>query len=215
VNVLVMAKEPVPGRVKTRLCPPCSPVEAAALAAAALEDTLCAALSSGADRVVLALEGGRGAWCPPGVEVIEQGTGSLDHRLAHAWQRVGGPGVQIGMDTPQVTGSDLDGAMATLMNADRDATLGLAADGGWWLIGLRRSDERVFLGVPMSRPDTGQRQQARLRELGLRCGTEPVRRDVDRFDDAVEVAGDAPTTRFAACFRSLIADGRPAVGVGS
>jgi uncharacterized protein len=212
MHVLVMAKEPVPGRVKTRLCPPCSPEEAAALAAAALADTLAAARSSGADRVVLALDGDPGTWCPPGVELIDQASGSLDRRLAEAWQRVGGPGVQIGMDTPQVTGADLDGAMATLVDAGRNATLGLATDGGWWLIGLRRADERVFVGVPMSRPDTGRRQQARLDALGLSHGVEPVRRDVDRIEDAIEVASEAPSTCFAACLRSLHVGGRLVAG---
>ena len=73
----MLAKEPAPGRVKTRLCPPCSPVEAALVAAAALADTLDAAVASGADRVVLALDGRPGPWCPPGVVVIGQGTAAI------------------------------------------------------------------------------------------------------------------------------------------
>src|ERR1700753_3823247 len=64
VHVLVMAKEPIPGRGKPRLSPPCTPQEAAALAAAALADVLAAATTCGADRVVLALDGRPGAWCP-------------------------------------------------------------------------------------------------------------------------------------------------------
>jgi uncharacterized protein len=93
VDLIVLAKEPVPGRVKTRLCPPCSPAEAASLAAAALADTLAAATASGADRVVLALDGRVGPWCPPGVHVVTQGTGGLDRRLATAWSAVPGPAV--------------------------------------------------------------------------------------------------------------------------
>ena len=57
VDLLVLAKEPVAGRVKTRLCPPCSPTEAAAVAEAALADTLAAAVATGADRVVVSLDG--------------------------------------------------------------------------------------------------------------------------------------------------------------
>jgi uncharacterized protein len=211
VDLIVLAKEPVAGRVKTRLCPPCTPEEAASLAAAALADTLAAAIASGADRVVLALDGRPGPWCPPGVAIVGQGTGGLDERLATAWSAVAGPAVQIGMDTPQVTEGDLDAAMSALddtVDGDTvDAALGPAADGGWWAIGLRRPDARVFLGVPTSRPDTGMRQAGRLASLGLRTRLLPVRSDVDTWEDAVEVAALAPTTAFAAAVRRLVGTG--------
>ena len=57
-HVIVMAKSPRPGRVKTRLCPPCTAAEAAMVAAAALADTLAAVAACGAARKVLALDGG-------------------------------------------------------------------------------------------------------------------------------------------------------------
>jgi uncharacterized protein len=212
VDVIVLAKEPVPGRVKTRLCPPCSPDGAASLAAAALADTLAAATASGARRVVLALDGRPGPWCPPGVVIVDQGTGGLDRRLATAWSAVPGPAVQIGMDTPQVTADDLDAAMSALADDSMDAALGPAADGGWWAIGLRRPDPRVFLGVPMSRPDTGERQARRLASLGLRTSTLPIRTDVDTWADALDVAAAAPTTGFAATVRHLVAAGVVASG---
>jgi glycosyltransferase A (GT-A) superfamily protein (DUF2064 family) len=205
VDVIVLAKEPVPGRVKTRLCPPCTAASAAALAAAALADTLAAATASGADRVVLALDGRPGPWCPPGVAVVGQGTGGLDRRLATAWSAVPGPAVQMGMDTPQVTADDLDAAMSSLGSDGVDAVLGRATDGGWWAIGLRRPDARVFVGVPMSRPDTGDRQAARLASLGLRTRPLPVQTDVDTWTDALHVAASSPATRFAATVRALVA----------
>ena len=55
--LIVLAKAPVPGRVKTRLCPPATPEQAASLAAAALADTLAAALRVPAAQVVVALDG--------------------------------------------------------------------------------------------------------------------------------------------------------------
>lgn len=196
-DLIVMAKEPVPGRVKTRLCPPCTPAQAAALAEAALADTLDAALASGARRVVLALDGRPGPWCPHGVEVVGQGAGPLDRRLTAAWAAAtSGPAVLVGMDTPQVTAADLDAALRAL--ADHDAVLGPAVDGGWWALGLRRLHTRAFVGVPMSRADTGARQRQRLMALGLRPAPLPVRTDVDTWDDAVAVAGAAPGGRFAA-----------------
>src|SRR6059058_5897007 len=96
-HVLVLAKSPEPGRVKTRLCPPLSPAEAADVAAAALADTLDAAAACGADRKILALAGPPGPWLPAGFEVIEQRGTGLAERLANAWIAAGGGGVQIGM----------------------------------------------------------------------------------------------------------------------
>ena len=85
MHVLVVAKSPVAGRVKTRLCPPCTPAEAAALAEAALADTLTAAAACGAARRLVALDGPAGPWLPEGFEVFAQCQGGLDRRLAHAW----------------------------------------------------------------------------------------------------------------------------------
>jgi hypothetical protein len=205
VDLIVVAKEPLPGRVKTRLCPPCSPAEAAALAAAALADTLDAATASGADRVVLALDGRPGPWCPPGVDIVDQGDGGLDRRLTAAWAATRGPAVQVGMDTPQLTAGDLDAVMAALAAPGVDAVLGPATDGGWWTVGLRRPHPHAFLGVPTSRPDTGARQHGRLAALGLRTRTLPACTDVDSWSDAVAVAVGAPGTRFAATVRRLVA----------
>ena len=194
MHVLVMAKAPAAGRVKTRLCPPCTPERAAALAEAALRDTLDAALASAADRCVLALDGPAGSWVPAGVEVIPQRGDRLDERLAHAWADVGDGGVQIGMDTPQVTPALLDLGLAAL---DRhDAALGLADDGGWWAIGLRAPRLDVFLGVATSTARTGADQRRRLETLGLDVAALPRLRDVDTWPDACAVAAACPSSRF-------------------
>jgi rSAM/selenodomain-associated transferase 1 len=199
VHVTVLAKAPVAGRVKTRLVPPYTHAEAASLAEAALADTLAASLASGADEVVVALDGRPGPWLPAGCRVVPQRGAGLDERLAAAWADAGGPGIQIGMDTPQVQAHDLDAALATL--DDHDAALGLAEDGGWWAIALRCPDRRVFLGIPTSRDDTGARQRRRLDRLGLRVADLPVLRDVDHAEDVVAVAALAPGSRFAAAAR--------------
>ncbi len=201
MDLLVLAKAPVPGRVKTRLCPPCTPEEAAALAAAALADTLDAAIASAADRVVLGLEGEPGTWCPAGVEVVPQGTGALGERLDTLWSHARGPALQIGMDTPQVTAALLDSAMATV--AKEGAALGPAVDGGWWALGLPHAIRGCFDGVEPSRSDTGAQQRARLGELGWSPAALPVLRDVDVWEDARVVAAQAPRTRFARSVRSL------------
>jgi uncharacterized protein len=195
--LIVLAKAPRPGRSKTRLCPPCTPREAAALARAALADTLDAVLSTPAERHVLVLDGPAGGWLPPRCEVVAQRGRGLDERLAHAFDDVGQAGLLVGMDTPQVTRDDLAAALVRLMAPGTDAVLGPAPDGGYWAIGLREPDPRAFLGVPMSTAHTGRAQHARLLALGLRVALLPARRDVDRIADARAVAELAPTGRFA------------------
>lgn len=197
-TLLVIAKEPVPGRVKTRLTPPYTPAQAASIAEAALADTLDAVVRARARRRVLVLDGKPGR-IPGGFEVIPQRGDGLDERLANAFADVAGagPAVLVGMDTPQVTPALLDEASRKL--ATCDAVFGPAGDGGFWLLGLRRPDPRLLRGVPMSRPDTGACQLERLR--GLRVATLPTLTDVDTAADAVRVAAQAPRTRFAAAVR--------------
>ncbi len=196
-EVLVIAKAPVAGRVKTRLCPPLTFDQAAGLAEAALVDTLEAVAGSRSARRTLVLDGEPGPWLIPGFRVVPQWDGGLDVRLAAAFDHAEGPALLVGMDTPQVTPGLLDACLDLLAGPAVDAVLGLAEDGGWWAIGLRRADPRVFLGVPMSTSTTGRAQWARLRRLGLRCAALPKLRDVDRFDDAVAVAARVPGSRFA------------------
>jgi rSAM/selenodomain-associated transferase 1 len=194
--LLVIAKAPVAGRVKTRLCPPCSPDEAAALAAAALADTLAAATQAvRPSRRVLVLDGDPGDWVPEGFDVLAQRGDGLAERLGAAFADVGGPGLLIGMDTPQVTAALLDAGIAALDGAD--AVLGLARDGGYWAIGLRRPDAAVFRDVPMSAADTGAVQRARLAALRLRTASLPRLRDVDTIADAHAVAALARGGHFA------------------
>jgi glycosyltransferase A (GT-A) superfamily protein (DUF2064 family) len=209
-TLLVIAKQPVPGRVKTRLVPPCTYEQAAALAEAALADTLRTAATVPARRRVLVLDGEPGPWLPPGYDIVPQCGGPLDERLAAAFAGAGGPALLIGMDTPQVTR-----ALLTVDWNAADAVFGPAADGGFWALGLREPDPALLRGVPMSTSDTGAIQRARLIAAGLRVTDLPQLRDVDTAADAVAVAGQAPRSRFAARARELAAvlsPDRPAEG---
>ncbi|MEV6837730.1 DUF2064 domain-containing protein [Streptomyces sp. NPDC051133] len=192
-TLLVIAKEPRPGRVKTRLTPPFSPEQAAQLAEAALADTLRAVAAAPASRRVLVLDGAAGSWLPPGFEVLPQCAGGLDERLADAFAHCSGPALLIGMDTPQVT-PDLLAVDFT----DCDACLGPAQDGGFWALGLAAPDPALLRGVPMSTPVTGAVQRRRLVAAGLRVRDLPCLRDVDTAADARAVAALAPNGRFAA-----------------
>jgi rSAM/selenodomain-associated transferase 1 len=200
--LLVIAKEPLPGRVKTRLCPPCTPAQAAWLALAALEDTLAACdAAAGGGRRLLVLDGRPGAWVPAGWDVVPQRGGDLTERLAAAFGAVGGPALLVGMDTPQIAPAVLEDGLAALDGAE--AVFGPAEDGGYWAIGLSRPDPAVFARVPMSRPFTGAIQRARLAALGLHTVDLPPLRDVDDIAAARAVAAAAPETRFAAALDAV------------
>ena len=199
--IAVIAKAPVAGRSKTRLTPPCTPEQAAALASAALADTLAAVAATPGARRVLVLDGAPGPWLRPGFEVLAQRGAGLAERLAAAFADIGEPALVVGMDTPQLTPAMLRHALDRLAGAD--AVLGAACDGGYWAIGLRAADDAVFAGVPMSEPRTCAVQRARLHALGLATRELPGLRDVDDIADAHAVAALAPRTRFARTLAAL------------
>ncbi|MYS19268.1 hypothetical protein GA0115240_10705 [Streptomyces sp. DvalAA-14] len=197
-TLMVIAKEPRPGRVKTRLTPPYTPEEAAALAEASLADTLAVLAASPARRRLLVLDGTPGHWLPEGIEVIPQTGGGLDERLAAAFALCEGPALLIGMDTPQITPELLRPALLPDRDDPADAWFGPATDGGFWALGLREPDPTLLRGVPMSTPDTGRVQRGRLTGAGLTVRDLPELRDVDTASDAEAVAAHAPGSRFAA-----------------
>lgn len=195
-HVLVMAKAPIAGRVKTRLGREIGKDVAAELAAASLLDTIdaCAAYAPG--RCFLALDG-QLANAVRGLELAERLASwttfaqigiSFPERLANAHAAVPGPVVQVGMDTPQATTGDLEDVVAGL--TANDAVLAPAEDGGWWALALRNpASGDVLRGVPMSTPDTYRDTHAALRSAGLSVGTSTILRDVDTLADADAVAG--------------------------
>lgn len=211
VALVVIAKAPAPGRSKTRLCPPCTPQQAAELAAAALADTLGAVGATPARRHMVAVDGTLET-VPAGFEVIQQRGAGLGERLGHALTAAGGPALVVGMDTPQLTPAAIEHAAARLTRGDVDAVLGPAPDGGYWTIGLQRPDPAAFEGVPMSTPQTFAAQQRKLARLGLAVATLPPVRDVDTIDDARAVANAFPDTTFAV---TLTAQGHAARSANS
>ena len=195
-QLIVLAKEPLPGRAKTRLVPDLGPERAAAVARAALADTLAAVAQVRVGRRTVVLDGAPGDWLPAGTAVLPQGTGDLGDRLAaacaDAWAAFPAPLLLLGMDTPQVTPALLSSALDTLLQPGTDAVLGLADDGGWWALGLRTPVPGLFAGVPMSTAGTGAAQRARLDALGLTTRRLPVLRDIDHVHDIAPVAALQP-----------------------
>ena len=204
-QLVVIAKAPAPGRVKTRLCPPCTPAQAARIAAAALADTLDTVSATPAAGRALAVDGT--LVLPRGWTSVPQRGVGLGERLAAAFAdtwRPGSSSLLLGMDTPQVTVAELGAAADRLRDAD--AVLGPAEDGGWWALGLHDpAHAEVLRTVPMSTSDTGAATLRALRDRGLTVALLPTLRDVDTAVDALAVARlCAPGSRFGAAVSELV-----------
>ena len=212
-TVLVVAKAPVPGLAKTRLAAAVGDMMAADIAAAALLDTLDAVAAAPVARRVVALTGDLRTACRSDeitdrladFTVIAQRGDGFSERLAHAHEdaaEAGLPVIQIGMDTPQVSPA-LIGACGDALQ-DADTVLGMAADGGWWVLGVQDPAMAGCLcGVPMSRPDTGARTLLALFDAGLGVRLVDELADVDTIADIDGVrCACAPTGRFARTTRT-------------
>ncbi len=205
-RVLVVAKAPIPGRVKTRLGATIGHRSSAQLAAAALLDTIIVSTRAvGAARCVIALEGELvdGSLAAQlqheltGWRIVPQRGESLGERIAAAHEDVGtGPVVQIGMDTPQVTVDDLDSLGDLLTRAS--ASLAPAADGGWWALAARdHLLANAIHTVPMSLPSTYDNTLRALRRTGALVQEAHLLVDVDTVDDARHVAANHPDLHFS------------------
>jgi len=212
VTLLVVAKAPEPGRAKTRLAATVGDRVAAEIAAAALLDTLDAVASAQSAARVVALAGDLDAavGCAEIRErlesftVIEQRGDGFADRLAnaHADSADGLPVLQIGMDTPQVTAGLLTGCGRRLLAAP--AVLGLASDGGWWVLGVQKPAMAECLrSVPMSVPETGKLTLKALRDNGIGVTTVEQLADFDVVDDIAGVRDAcAAGSRFARVTRA-------------
>jgi hypothetical protein len=208
--VLVMAKAPVPGQVKTRLGAVVGAQAAAALAAACLLDTLdvCQTVFRDPVRRHIALAGDLERAIRSGAlrEQLHMWTrhpqrgGGFSERLANAHADVataGVPVVQIGMDTPHLAAEHLADVAARVGDGN-DAVLGPAEDGGWWVLAVTQPRfAQALRSVEMSTPTTYADTRTALEAAGARVVDTVTLRDVDTVEDAAHAAAAAPATRFA------------------
>jgi len=210
VTLLVVAKAPVPGRAKTRIAAGLGDHAAAEIAAAALLDTLDAVAAAPVSGRVVALTGELDAASRADeircrladFIVIPQRGADFADRLANAHADAAAaagphPVLQIGMDTPQVTAALLTRCCDALLASP--AVLGMAADGGWWVLGVHSPTEAdVLRAVPMSRDDTGAVTLRALRDTGINVVLVDELRDFDTVDDVLAVRDVCPLeSRFA------------------
>ncbi|TCL79098.1 MULTISPECIES: DUF2064 domain-containing protein [unclassified Curtobacterium] len=199
ITVAVVAKECLPGKVKTRLTPALSPEGAARVASASLADTLSTVRALPADRRVLFFDGDVVPESAEGFDVLHQPGGGLDERLGFLFDAIDGPLLLVGMDTPQVS---TDALAPVFDRPERDAWFGPAEDGGFWSLYLQAPTGDLLRGVPMSQDDTGAVQLARLTDAGLDVGILGELLDVDTMPDAERVAELAPDSGFTQALRA-------------
>ena len=194
MNTLVLfARWPEPGRVKTRLSPALPPALACALHRAMLDDALWSSLSARADRRVVAWAEApafsMGTPVPGGFEQAAQRGADLGARLAAAFaEQLTGPGervVVIGSDCPELSASDLDAAFDALGTCD--LAVGPSRDGGFWLVGLSRPAPQVFDGVAWSTDRALSGMLGNAAAAGLSVARLATRADVDTPADLVRL----------------------------
>ena len=181
---MIFAKAPVAGRVKTRLIPALGPEDAAALAERMLRETVAQALASGLAVELCGEPDPVAWWNGPDVALTPQGGGGLGVRLERAAARVtaGGEAVLlIGADCPGLDAGRLRKAAEALK--EHDAVLHPAEDGGYVLLGLRRSHPSLFAGVAWSTAAVAEQTLARIAALGWSVDVRETLADVDEPGD--------------------------------
>jgi hypothetical protein len=182
-RILVFAKQPVPGRVKTRLVPALGEEGAAALAQQMLDATLAEALASGLPVELCGDPDPDGWYRGPAVALTAQGEGDLGERLSRAARRAlrEGPVLLVGADCPALDRRRLRAAAAALES--HDAVLHPTEDGGYALLGLRRFDVSLFEGIAWSTASVAAATRARIEKLGWTLHVGETLADVDEPAD--------------------------------
>ena len=198
---IVIAKAPRPGLCKTRLEPLLGPDGCARLQRELIRRATTWAAAVGTPYVTFTPDDGHdeiAELCPPGTRLIPQVEGDLGDRLAaataHVLEEHGGPVVLIGVDTPQLLPAIGHAALADLADGV-DVTFGPAADGGYYLVGLREPHPEVF-ALPTEEWGGPRVLDLSLRaadEAGLSLGMLRSERDLDEPKDAEAFLADPLT----------------------
>ena len=201
--IAVMAKQPEPGKVKTRLCPPLTPEQAADLSEAFFLDTV--SLVSGIEKtdIFVAYDPDTALdffsrMTPAFVKFVAQGQGDLGARLSGISRKVFSHGyrklVILASDTPHLPRDCIRLAFARL--DDTDIVLGPCDDGGYYLIGSSSPALGLFEGIPWSTSRVLDLTIGRAREAGMTCELLPSCYDIDKWDDATRLMKDLKVNTF-------------------
>ncbi len=211
--IVVFARAPEPGKVKTRLAGAVGAEGAARLASAFLRDSWASLGAVAWARPVVATTGALDATFAD-LETWGQGGGDLGERIERMLRRAltGAPtAFAVGADTPGLPRHLLDEAREALASAD--AVLGPCDDGGFYLLGLKRCPEGLLAGLPWSRSDTLQHVRERLEARGLSVAIIAPWFDVDRPEDLARLEGLIRERRIQAPATARILGAMPRISV--
>jgi hypothetical protein len=188
-RILIFAKAPAAGAVKTRLIPRTGAAGAAQFAQRMLRFTCAEALAVPGARAELCTspDPGDAAWrgrIPAGVETSDQGSGELGERLARATKRAidaGESAILIGSDCPALERKRLKSAVDALQEVD--AFIHPALDGGYALLALRRFSPDLFSGIAWSTSAVAEETLKRIHSLGWSYAVGEKLRDIDEPAD--------------------------------
>jgi uncharacterized protein len=208
-GIAFMAKASAPGRAKTRLVPPLTFEEAAALNTAFLQDV--------ADNVLLAARdaeiAGYAAFGPPGSEdffhrilppaigLIEAWLPNFGDCLLRTIEQILANGyssaVVLNSDSPTLPTALLVETAEVLARPGDRAVLGPSSDGGYYLLGLKAAHRHMFVDIAWSTERVAQQTLERAREIGLEVHRLPVWYDVDDVEDLSRLHAElgGPTAR--------------------
>jgi rSAM/selenodomain-associated transferase 1 len=208
-GLIIFAREPVAGKVKTRLALDIGIKAAADIYTAMLRDTISKASQLEDIRVMIfwAAENDILPALPdlPRVEMFLQRGTNLGQRMENAFETAFNAGIStcciIGSDSPDLPILFLSQAFHTLETADVDIVYGPAEDGGYYLLGMKRLWSRLFENIRWSTPDVMQITLERIDELQLNGTSLPKWYDIDTLKDLQRLAAApgvaAPLTREA------------------
>ncbi len=208
-GIAVMAKASAPGRTKTRLVPPLTFDEAAALNTAFLRDI--------ADNLLLAARhaaiAGYAAYAPPGSEgffyrMLPPAIGLIDASMPHfgdclfrtiqeIFARGHGSAVVLNSDSPTLPTAFLVETADMLTRPGERAVLGPSSDGGYYLLGLQTAHRRLFEDIAWSTEHVAGETLERARDIGLDVYMLPVWYDVDDIEGLRRLAGEVCRPRSA------------------
>ncbi|HXJ82291.1 MAG TPA: TIGR04282 family arsenosugar biosynthesis glycosyltransferase [Candidatus Methylomirabilis sp.] len=202
VAVAIMAKAPLASQVKTRLCPPLSPDEAADLYRCFLLDKMeqVRALARARPVVAYAPADSREIFAAlaPDLALLPQEGPDLGVRLTGILERLLESGhegaLAIDSDTPTLPVTLLQQAVDRLTDRDIDAVVGPTEDGGYYLIGVRAPHPELFVEMPWSTPDVLAETTDRARRHGLRLVQLATWHDVDTPEDLDRLRGELAGT---------------------
>ena len=190
--LIIFAKEPRPGHVKTRLSPPLSPEGAAQLYHSFLQDILeeMARLPEVGLALAYSPPGAHDFFwdlVPPGTDLFPQEGADLGERMSRAFDRGFAAGFSPvwlrGSDVPDLPGTAVSEAREVLAAGRAQVVLGPCPDGGYHLVGLSAPEPRLFRGVAWSGPTVLADTLHRARHLGLEVHLLPPWPDIDTYAD--------------------------------